>query len=48
MSLPCLGAGKGTRGRVKRSGGISYAQLGINQPGTVYEALLAYREGAGP
>ena len=43
MSLSRPGAGKGTRGRPKRSGRISYAQLGINQLGAVYEALLAYR-----
>ena len=31
------------RGRRKRPGRISYAQLGINQLGAVYEALLSYR-----
>ena len=31
------------RGRARRRGRISYAQLGINQLGAVYEALLAYR-----
>ena len=30
-------------GRHKRRGRISYAQLGINQLGAVYEALLSYR-----
>ena len=43
LSRPSAGAGRGTRGRPKRSGRISYAQLGINQLGAVYEALLAYR-----
>ena len=31
------------RGRHRRRGRISYAQLGINQLGAVYEALLSYR-----
>ena len=31
------------RGRRGRRGRISYAQLGINQLGAVYEALLSYR-----
>ncbi len=31
------------RGRNRRRGRISYAQLGINQLGAVYEALLSYR-----
>ncbi len=31
------------KGRRKRPGRISYAQLGINQLGAVYEALLSYR-----
>ena len=31
------------RGRLRRRGRISYAQLGINQLGAVYEALLSYR-----
>lgn len=35
-------AGKGGKGR-KRRGRISYAQLGINQLGAVYEALLSFR-----
>ena len=43
LSRPSTATGKGTRGRAKRSGRISYAQLGINQLGAVYEALLAYR-----
>ncbi|MBV0934404.1 Eco57I restriction-modification methylase domain-containing protein [Marinobacterium weihaiense] len=34
--------GKSGRGR-RRRGRISYAQLGINQLGAVYEALLSYR-----
>ena len=36
--------GRGGRGRGRRRRGrISYAQLGINQLGAVYEALLSYR-----
>jgi len=31
------------KGRNKRRGRVSYAQLGINQLGAVYEALLSYR-----
>ncbi len=31
------------RGKTQRRGRISYAQLGINQLGAVYEALLCYR-----
>ncbi|MDD1793151.1 hypothetical protein LRP50_08440 [Enterovibrio sp. ZSDZ42] len=31
------------KGKSKRRGRISYAQLGINQLGAVYEALLSYR-----
>ena len=31
------------KGRSRRRGRISYAQLGINQLGAVYEALLSYR-----
>ena len=38
LSRPSTG-----RGKPKRRGRISYAQLGINQLGAVYEALLAYR-----
>lgn len=41
MSLSRPGS-RGRGGR-KRRGRISYAQLGINQLGAVYEALLAYR-----
>ncbi|MBA2660680.1 MAG: hypothetical protein H0U74_00170, partial [Bradymonadaceae bacterium] len=41
MSLS-RGSDKG-RGKDKRRGRISYAQLGINQLGAVYEALLSYR-----
>ena len=36
-------AGKGSRRGKKRRGRISYAQLGINQLGAVYEALLCFR-----
>ena len=44
MSLSRPGAGsRGRRGQARRAGRISYAQLGINQLGAVYEALLAYR-----
>lgn len=35
--------GKNGRGGRRRRGRISYAQLGINQLGAVYEALLSYR-----
>ncbi len=38
LSKPPEGNGKG-----KKRGRISYAQLGINQLGAVYEALLSYR-----
>ncbi|EPE8119785.1 hypothetical protein ACSOOY_004532, partial [Escherichia coli] len=38
MSLSCPG-----KGRFNRRGRISYRQLGINQLGAVYEALLSYR-----
>ena len=41
MSLTRETSGRG-RGR-KRRGRVSYAQLGINQLGAVYEALLSYR-----
>ena len=38
------GSGRGgSHGRKRRRGRISYAQLGINQLGAVYEALLSYR-----
>jgi hypothetical protein len=37
-----LSVGKQGRGRNARSGRISYAQLGINQLGAVYENLLSY------
>ena len=47
MSLtrpPAAAGGRGGRGRGRqRRGRISYAQLGINQLGAVYEALLSYR-----
>ena len=37
------GAGRGgRRGRTERGGFISYAQLGINQLGAVYEGLMSY------
>ncbi|HEB93385.1 MAG TPA: class I SAM-dependent DNA methyltransferase, partial [Gammaproteobacteria bacterium] len=39
MSLTRSGSGRGR----KRRGRVSYAQLGINQLGAVYEALLSYR-----
>ena len=35
--------GQGRHGASARRGRISYAQIGINQLGAVYEALLAYR-----
>lgn len=41
MSLSRTTQGRGNR--QTRSGRISYAQLGINQLGAVYEALLSYR-----
>ena len=34
--------GRGARGRRRERGRISYAQLGINQLGAVYEGLLSY------
>ena len=37
------GGGAGVGRRTARRGRISYAQLGINQLGAVYEALLSYR-----
>lgn len=37
------GRGAGRGGKRQRRGRISYAQLGINQLGAVYEALLSYR-----
>ena len=37
------GGGRGAGRRATRRGRISYAQLGINQLGAVYEALLSYR-----
>ncbi len=37
------GRGVGRGGKRQRRGRISYAQLGINQLGAVYEALLSYR-----
>jgi len=40
--IRCLSLGKHGRGRNARAGRISYAQLGINQLGAVYENLLAY------
>lgn len=43
MSLSSEKSRKGGRGKSKRRGRISYAQLGINQLGAVYEALLSYR-----
>ncbi|RMG95049.1 MAG: hypothetical protein D6708_03600, partial [Candidatus Dadabacteria bacterium] len=43
LSDPSRRKGRGRRGRNARRGRISYAQLGINQLGSVYEALLSYR-----
>jgi len=45
MSLTRAGtkSGKGSGRKNKRRGRVSYAQLGINQLGAVYEALLSYR-----
>lgn len=40
--IQLMSLSKETRGR-RRRGRISYAQLGINQLGAVYEALLSYR-----
>jgi hypothetical protein len=43
IHLLSLSSGKGHRGRrQQRRGRISYAQLGINQLGAVYEGLLSY------
>lgn len=42
MSLSRPAAGRGNRNH-RRRGRISYARLGINQLGAVYEALLSYR-----
>jgi hypothetical protein len=36
------GRGSGKRGKTERGGFISYAQLGINQLGAVYEGLMSY------
>ena len=43
MSLTRPAQSKGGGRKLKRRGRISYAQLGINQLGAVYEALLSYR-----
>jgi hypothetical protein len=43
LSRPKAKGRGGRRGGRKRRGRISYAQLGINQLGAVYEALLSYR-----
>ncbi len=44
MSLSRPGKVRGRRGRARmRRGRISYAQLGVNQLGAVYESLLSYR-----
>ncbi len=43
MSLTRVVNGKGKGKGKKRRGRVSYAQLGINQLGAVYEALLSYR-----
>jgi len=42
LSLSSGRAQKGKRGTKQRRGRISYAQLGINQLGAVYEGLLSY------
>src|SRR3989442_12174585 len=45
MMLLSLSSGRGQksgRGTAQRRGRISYAQLGINQLGAVYEGLLSY------
>ena len=42
MSLTS-GRSKSKRRKTKRRGRVSYSQLGINQLGAVYEALLSYR-----
>jgi predicted HTH domain antitoxin len=42
LSLSSGRGQKGGRGRTQRRGRISYAQLGINQLGAVYEGLLSY------
>ncbi|MDT8391923.1 MAG: hypothetical protein RRC34_15590 [Lentisphaeria bacterium] len=42
LKLLSLSTGRGQSGRNHRSGRISYAQLGINQLGAVYEGLLSY------
>lgn len=43
IALMSLTRPKPGKGRVKRRGRVSYATLGINQLGAVYEALLSYR-----
>ena len=44
LTRPAAAGGRGGgRPRQRRRGRISYAQLGINQLGAVYEALLSYR-----
>jgi hypothetical protein len=42
IRLLSLSSGSGQGGRRQRRGRISYAQLGINQLGAVYEGLLSY------
>ena len=37
-----LAKGSGAKGKAKRGGFISYAQLGINQLGAAYEGLMSY------
>jgi hypothetical protein len=41
--IKLMSLSKAAKGKSKRRGRISYAQLGINQLGAVYEALLSYQ-----
>ena len=42
LRLLMLAKGGGAKGKTKRGGFISYAQLGINQLGAAYEGLMSY------
>ena len=42
LRLLMLAKGSGAKGKAKRGGFISYAQLGINQLGAAYEGLMSY------
>ena len=42
LRLLMLAKGSGAKGKTKRGGFISYAQLGINQLGAAYEGLMSY------